>query len=67
MFVTCVQEGGLVAGQLVSAAASQTLQFLECKLPAAEMLMAGVDRVEDLDHTLLYGTKVKGELVRCRC
>eukprot|EP00092_Neocalanus_flemingeri_P024466 GFUD01026531.1.p1 GENE.GFUD01026531.1~~GFUD01026531.1.p1 ORF type:complete len:140 (-),score=52.41 GFUD01026531.1:460-879(-) len=30
------------------------------------MLMAGVDMVEDLDHTLLYGTKVKGELVRCQ-
>ena len=28
--------------------------------------MAGVGRVEDLDHTLLYGTKVKGELVRCQ-
>ena len=28
--------------------------------------MAGVDMVDDLDHTLLCGTKVKGELVRCQ-
>ena len=64
--VTRVQEGGLVTGQLVSAAARQTLQFLSCKLPAAELLMTRVDRVEDLDHTLLFGTKVKGELLRCQ-
>ena len=64
--VTSVQEGGLVIGQVVSAAASQTLQFLSCKLPAAELLMTRVDRVDDLDHTFLYGARVKEKLVRCQ-
>ena len=66
VLVTQVQMGGLVTGQLETEAARETLQFLSCKLPAAEMLMDGVERVEDLDHTLLYGTKVKEELVRCQ-
>lgn len=64
--VTSVQEGGMVSGQIVSAAAKQTLQFLSCKLPTAELLMAKVDRIKDLDHTLLYGARVNNELVRCQ-
>ena len=66
VMVTSAQEGGMVSGQTVSPAAEQTLQYLSCKLPTAELLMAKVTRLRDLDHTLLYGTRVNEKLVRCQ-